>query len=86
MKALNHLMRDVVALVLDLFDLVCFVPHGADRREHVVEQQGPFANLLSERDEVIEETVLTRYQSEGHDISLLGRCTSAWILAGSHHI
>ena len=68
-QPLDDFMREKIALVFDLLDLVGLVPDRPLGREHRVEQPGAVANLLRERREVVVELFFPRYQSERHSIA-----------------
>ena len=65
-EALDDLVRQEVALVLDFLDLVGLVPDRALRREHLLEQPGAALQLVGERLEIGVELLFARNQSERH--------------------
>ena len=89
MQALDDLVRDEVALVLDFLDLVGLVPDRPIGREHLFEEARALANLLGQGHEVVEEPLFSRNESERHVIapaSLASVAPSRRILADSHQI
>ena len=87
-QALDDLVGEEVALVLDFLDLVGLVPDRPIGREHLFEQARALADLLGQGHEVVEEPLFSRNQSERHAIlSCLARSVpSRRILADSHQI
>ena len=67
MQALDDLVGDEVALVLDFLDLVGLVPDRPLGREHLLEERRALLNLLGERDEIVEEPLFARNESECHE-------------------
>ena len=57
-QALDDLVGQVVALVLDLLDLVCFVPDRRSGAQHLLEQRAPRLISLGHRHEIVVKTVL----------------------------
>ena len=70
-QTLNDPVRQEVALVLDLLDLVSLVPERMRRLEHLLEQPGANFQLVGQRLEVGEELLFARNQSEGQSGSSL---------------
>ena len=79
LQALDDLVGQEVALVLDFLDLVGLVPDRPVGREHLLEQRGAVPDLLRQRDEIVVEPLFLRNQSERHIIPRRG------ILADSTH-
>ena len=65
-EALDDFVREEVALVLDLLDLVGLVPGGMFRRQHFLEQTGAAFQLVAKRLEIRVELFFAGKQSEGH--------------------
>ena len=65
-QALDDLVRDEVALVLDFLDLVGLVPDGPLGREHLFEEHRALLRLFGEGDEVVEKSLFARNESERH--------------------
>jgi hypothetical protein len=63
-QALDNLVGQIVTPVFDLLDFVCLVPDGRIGRQHLVQDRGTSPNLHRQRDEIIEELFLARYESE----------------------
>jgi hypothetical protein len=57
-----------VAFVLDLLDLIRFVPQRLFRREHLFEYRGTPPDLLGQRHEIVVETLFFWNQSKRHHI------------------
>ena len=65
-QALDDLVGQEVALVLDFLDLVGLVPDRLLGREHLFEQRRARPDLLGQRHEIVEEPLFARNQSERH--------------------
>ncbi len=59
-------MGQAVALGLDLFDLQRGVPGRGIGRQHLFEERGPGHDAVGQGDEIDEELLFARNQSESH--------------------
>ncbi len=65
-QPLDDLVRQEVALVLDLLDFVRLVPDRLFRSQHFDEQNGAAPCFFRQGHEVIIKALFARYQSESH--------------------
>src|SRR5581483_5701614 len=70
-EALDDVVREEVALVLDFLHLVRAIRQWRVDREHLIEQPRTRANLVRESDEIGEESFLTGDETESHLCCLL---------------
>ncbi len=66
-QPLDDVVRQRIALVLDVLDVVGVRPDGPLGRDHRFEQPRPVLQLDRERLEIGEELFFARYQAEGHE-------------------
>jgi hypothetical protein len=65
-EPLNDLVGQEITFVLDFLDLVGFVPVGAIRRQHLLEEAGAFFQLVRQRQKVAVELLFLRNPPKCH--------------------